>query len=346
MLFLVLLAFLVFEMIEVALLRGTLRDHLHKSLYPFPSYQRSLYYRKLEVPQGGEMVHVYNHFGFLKKAKPFSTSTDMGSPFLNLVAHTLQNQKALRLMKCWKKGKLFLLVYTENMQSPTHLFPLGEEDIDEDVLQSQNLQQELLSINKLIQKEHKNFDENNTLNEIGFALGLASLGNQLGYLTWAKQGDYIVGWYQISPVFVLRVGEDVKQMLKEYYSENPVLSNMISDRWEDSVFISVIENKDMYILTKYRTPRNNFKITFDVFLDSWFASVKKKLGHKEITTLKNFINNMTVEDLFYGSKYGDFKEMIRGSEDKGFKAIFFEFLDNLKSFETDGTVFELSSTRQ
>lgn len=309
--------------IERTLLKIPLREHAHNRYYPFPSYSRQRYYRKIIFPED-ELITVHDNFKKIQQMKKSSLSIDGESPFLNVVKDIMKKKTPLRIVECRKIPGV--LVYTDNTQSPTHLFCINRHISEIVKFGKCDIEDEIDQINKSIVDRNKW-----SLNQFGLVMLIVNL-EYLPHVVWGKHGDYIVGWCRVDPIILIRIDDEIENKLRKFHKNNLTLSSMVMSEWNKKLFLCTIENSSMRLMVKHNTPKDVFVVHF----------IKKLcyLGSKSYTRLdrkdKELVNK-TVRDIYAGKMLH-----IEIKDRECFGSELVQFLLNLKEFVSDGTCFKLS----
>eukprot|EP00866_Antonospora_locustae_P001425 jgi/Antlo1/1425/1392 len=308
--------------IEKTLLKMSLQEHAHNQYYPFPSYSRQRYYRKITFSEDNR-IEVYDNFKRIQQIKKPSLSIDGKSPFLNIVKNTMAKKTPLRIAECRKIPGV--LVYTDNTKSPTHVFCTNRHVSDIINSGKCDIENEIVQISKSIVNSKRW-----SLNQLGLIMLIVNL-EYMQHVVWGKHGDYIVGWNSVDPIILIHIGDEAKNKLKKFHKKNLTLSSMLMGEWDKTLFLCTIENSRMRLMVKHNTPKNIFVVHFRKELCH--------LGDKSYTRLRKEdkeLVNKTKRDMHVGNM------LHREAEDREcFGNELSLFLHNLKEFVSDGTCFRL-----
>lgn len=309
--------------IERSLLKMPLRERAHNNYYPFPSYSRQRYYRKITFLDNGHIT-VHDNFKMIQQTDGQLLPSEDESPFLSAVRDIAKKKTPLRLVECRKIPGV--LVYTDNTQSPTHVFCINRH-VSEIVRPGKcDIKDEIDQISRSIVDREKW-----SLNQFGLVVLMVNL-EYLPHVVWGKHGDYIVGWSRVDPVILIRIGDEVKSKLEKFHKKNPTLSSMVKSEWDRQLFLCTIESSRMRLMVKHSTPKSIFSVDFRKKLSYLGSRSYTSLGRKDRELV-----NKTKSDIYTG------KMLHMEIEDRDcFENELGQFLQNLKEFVSDGTCFKLS----
>lgn len=306
-------AYIMFVFSELELLGRLVQSQVHQDFYPHPSYSKDIYYRRILFPKAGEAV-VHDNYRVRQSVKSLDLTSK--APLVEALRECACSQRTVRMLECKKSN--VLLLYTENMQSPTHVFRLKGPIVHGPLC---NIQSELSAIDGLI----VNDDKPGTLNTLGFVMALMGMGH-LKNLVWGRHGDYLVLWDDLKPLFMLRIGKEIRDVFAGFCAQNPCLIH-VAKEWSKVTAIAKIFVNKIVVLTKDVTPKSMFAVRF---LRSWRKKCKthmEKNKQAELKLITDFLEHLKTETVHSEFDKGDFRDIV------------VLFLQNLEVLHASGNIF-------